>query len=59
MHAARQTKAAESTQKMMAFFTVLAAIGLVAGLILGIVAAVELHHAFDTTSTTAFDFSTP
>jgi hypothetical protein len=60
IHAARQTLATESTRKMMQFFTVLAVLGIIAGVILGIVCAVELSHAASTATTTdPFGFPTP
>ena len=56
MHAARQTKAMESMQKMMVFFTVVVTIGLIVGVIVGIIGAVELSHAVSTPTTTTDPF---
>jgi hypothetical protein len=46
-------------RKMLVFFTAVCVLGLVAGLIIGIVGAVELNHALDTTPTDSFNFNTP
>jgi hypothetical protein len=51
--------AQESMRKMLVFFTAVCVLGLVAGLIIGIVGAVELNHALDTTPTDSFNFNTP
>ncbi|SNR97600.1 hypothetical protein [Blastococcus mobilis] len=47
---AMQARVAESIRKMLVFFTVLAVLGLIAGLIIGIVTAVQLHEALNGTS---------
>lgn len=46
-YTARQTLAAESTRKMLVFFTVLAVLGIIAGLIIGIIGLNELSSAPD------------
>jgi hypothetical protein len=50
---AMQARATESIRKMLVFFTVLIVLGLIAGLIIGIITAVQLNDAL--TGTTDFD----
>jgi hypothetical protein len=61
IYTAKQFYAQASMRKMLIFFTVLTVLGLIGGLIVGIIGAVELHHLTDPSTVTddPFDFSTP